>query len=153
MNISTSLLVITFIIVILFFEKPKLLASMVHNIKSIKSIIKNIIVIAPLIMFFINSEHILSKFNFKSKNIETKTFDDFEKIKKKKLRRVSEPTKKIVASSQKWKCSMCQNLLDYSYEIDHKIPLFKGGSNNIENLQALCPNCHRKKTMIDRINN
>ena len=32
-------------------------------------------------------------------------------------------------------------------EIDHKRPLSQGGEKYaLENLQALCPNCHRKKT-------
>ena len=32
---------------------------------------------------------------------------------------------------------MCHNLLDYSYEIDHNVPLFVGGTNHISNLHAL----------------
>ena len=40
----------------------------------------------------------------------------------------------------------------YSYEIDHHIPLFKGGTNDISNLQALCRNCHGRKTINDKLN-
>jgi 5-methylcytosine-specific restriction protein A len=64
-------------------------------------------------------------------------------------RKVSQIKKKIVASNQKWKCKSCGALLDYSYEVDHIIPLYKGGSNEIINLQALCRNCHGKKTIED----
>ena len=64
-------------------------------------------------------------------------------------RQVSQIHKKMVASNQKWKCRKCQNLLDYTYEIDHITPLYKGGSNDISNLQALCRNCHGKKTIRD----
>ena len=42
-------------------------------------------------------------------------------------------------------------MLDETYEIDHITPLYKGGTNDIINLQALCPNCHRKKTIMDMI--
>jgi purine-cytosine permease-like protein len=57
--------------------------------------------------------------------------------------------KKKIASNQKWKCKICHQLLDYTYEIDHIQPIFKGGTNNINNLQALCRNCHGKKTLDD----
>jgi 5-methylcytosine-specific restriction endonuclease McrA len=68
-----------------------------------------------------------------------------------KLRKVSEQLKKIVASKQKWGCKKCNNILEATYEIDHIIALEDGGSNNIDNLQALCRNCHGKKTMEDNI--
>ena len=68
-------------------------------------------------------------------------------------RRVSETIKKVVAANQKWHCNMCQNMLDASYEVDHKVPLYKGGDNNVNNLQALCRNCHGKKTIYDKMNN
>ena len=59
--------------------------------------------------------------------------------------------KKFVASNQKWKCSSCNELLDATYEIDHITPLYKGGTNEVSNLKALCRNCHGKKTLMDRI--
>ncbi len=66
-------------------------------------------------------------------------------------RNVSGYTKKTVAAEQQWHCAICGSLLDASYEIDHILPLYKGGTNAIENLQALCPNCHRRKTIQDSI--
>ena len=62
-------------------------------------------------------------------------------------RNVSNLKKKMVASNQKWKCVHCDTLLDYTYEIDHIIPISQGGSNDTDNLQALCPHCHRVKTL------
>lgn len=64
-------------------------------------------------------------------------------------RKVTPLQKKIVASDQRWKCKHCGQTLDYTYEVDHITPLYKGGSNNSQNLQALCRNCHGKKTIRD----
>jgi predicted restriction endonuclease len=66
-------------------------------------------------------------------------------------RNVSQLTKKIIASNQQWKCAICNNVMDYTYEIDHRTPLFKGGSNDINNLMALCRNCHGKKTILEKV--
>lgn len=64
-------------------------------------------------------------------------------------RKVTNLTKKRVASCQEWKCKLCNCLLDECFEIDHIICIKDGGSNEEINLQALCPNCHRKKTNTD----
>jgi 5-methylcytosine-specific restriction endonuclease McrA len=66
-------------------------------------------------------------------------------------RNLSESIKKKVAADQKWNCKKCQSILDATYEIDHIMPLYKGGSNDIINLQALCRNCHGNKTLEDKI--
>lgn len=60
---------------------------------------------------------------------------------------VSESKKKYVAARQEWKCGYCSSLLDETYEVDHKVDLQYGGTNHVTNLLAVCPNCHRKKTM------
>lgn len=61
-------------------------------------------------------------------------------------RSVSETKKKYVAYRQEWKCNDCQQQLDHTFEIDHKIRLEHGGDNDVSNLVALCRNCHGKKT-------
>ena len=66
-------------------------------------------------------------------------------------RLVSETTKKLVAAKQKWQCGLCHRTLDETYEIDHIVPLYRGGSNDVSNLMALDPICHRKKTNADRL--
>ncbi len=63
------------------------------------------------------------------------------------IRKVSESMKKQVAASQQWTCAACRAMLDATYEIDHIQRLEYGGSNELSNLQALCPNCHRHKTL------
>ena len=62
-------------------------------------------------------------------------------------RSVSETKKKYVASQQNWKCKKCKNMLSATFEIDHVIELNAGGSNHVSNLEALCRECHGKKTM------
>ena len=64
---------------------------------------------------------------------------------------VSESKKKYVAAQQQWKCDMCNSMLDATFEVDHKVELQFGGSNHVSNLAALCPNCHRKKTLQNNI--
>ncbi len=70
---------------------------------------------------------------------------------KKHKRNVSESKKKFIASNQKWKCAHCENLLDNTYEVDHIIALYKGGTNELNNLEALCRNCHGKKTFMEKM--
>ena len=80
-------------------------------------------------------------------------FDSVHKSKvnkNKQKRNVSELSKKIVASRQKWRCKKCKQLLDFTYEIDHIVPLYKGGGNELDNLRALCRNCHGRKSLIER---
>ena len=59
---------------------------------------------------------------------------------------VSETKKKYVAAQQDWGCGHCHIQLDHTYEIDHRIRLEYGGTNDVNNLIALCRNCHGKKT-------
>jgi hypothetical protein len=66
-------------------------------------------------------------------------------------RNVTNLMKKKVAADQKWVCAHCQETLDESYEVDHKLALYRGGTNEVENLVALCRNCHGKKTMAERL--
>ena len=66
-------------------------------------------------------------------------------------RKVSESTKKYVASKYDWKCNNCKSKLDYLYEIDHIVPLYAGGTNDTYNLQPLCKMCHKIKTSNDRL--
>ena len=69
----------------------------------------------------------------------------------KEKRNVTGLMKKKVAASQSWKCGNCAATLDETYEVDHKLALYKGGSNEPDNLVALCPHCHRKKTVEERL--
>ena len=66
-------------------------------------------------------------------------------------RSVSETKKKYVASQQHWKCGECHQQLNHTFEIDNRVRLEYGGGNNVENLVALCRNCHGEKTASENM--
>lgn len=66
-------------------------------------------------------------------------------------RSVSETKKKYVAAQQGWKCGKCSKQLPAWFEVDHKIRLEHGGSNHIDNLVALCRDCHGEKTAMENL--
>ena len=66
-------------------------------------------------------------------------------------RSVSETKKKFVSAQQGWKCHYCKQQLSAFYEVDHVVPLYKGGTNDITNLVSLCRECHSRKTAMDRM--
>ena len=66
-------------------------------------------------------------------------------------RSVSETKKKFVAARQNWRCGDCQKQLPAWFEVDHTIRLENGGSNHVDNLVALCRDCHGKKTAIENL--
>jgi 5-methylcytosine-specific restriction endonuclease McrA len=66
-------------------------------------------------------------------------------------RSVSETKKKYVAANQSWCCKHCKNQLNAWFEVDHVVKLEYGGSNNIDNLEALCRECHGKKTACENL--
>ena len=61
-----------------------------------------------------------------------------------------EPVRRKIAIRQDWMCTWCSKELE-EYDIDHIIPPRLGGTEAPENLQALCPGCHRKKTDQERM--
>jgi len=66
-------------------------------------------------------------------------------------RSVSETKKKFVASQQGWKCNECKEQLNAWFEVDHVIRLEYGGSNGVDNLVALCRECHGRKTAMENM--
>jgi hypothetical protein len=71
--------------------------------------------------------------------------------KKATKRSVSETKKKFVAARQNWRCENCTKQLPAWFEVDHKVRLEYGGSNHVDNLRALCRDCHGEKTAIENL--
>ena len=114
-------------------------------IPSIKwmNLFKNLWFILPILTMYLEKDSISKLFyNSNKKYTSNKVLRS----------RLNETKKKVVASSQQWSCKHCKQILDASYEIDHIIPLYKGGNNDLTNLQALCRNCHGQKTIYDKLN-
>ena len=67
-----------------------------------------------------------------------------------KRKSFTEPFRRKIAIRQDWKCANpdgeCIKLDLEEYDVDHIIPLHQGGTNRQDNLQAICPACHRRKT-------
>jgi len=77
--------------------------------------------------------------------------EQFDETSKRKL--FSEFEKQSIASSHDYKCVNCRaNLVERDFQIDHKIPISKGGKNSLENLQPLCLSCHKRKSASEKYN-
>ena len=90
--------------------------------------------------------------NRESRSVERVTSSGQSQIQGQKTKRsVSETKKKFVASRQNWKCGDCGEQLSAWFEVDHKIRLEYGGSNHVDNLVALCRECHGRKTTMENL--
>lgn len=63
---------------------------------------------------------------------------------------LNDENKKIIRDLYNNKCAICKLDSD-NFQYDHIIPLANGGSNNMDNFQLLCYDCHLEKT-IDETN-
>lgn len=75
-----------------------------------------------------------------------------EQPQKKKRKTIKTSVKNNVLTNQQFKCKRCRELLDLSHtHFDHIIPHSEGGSDEANNIVALCMNCHGDKTAEDRL--
>jgi hypothetical protein len=51
-----------------------------------------------------------------------------------------------IYDSQKGLCWWCGKPLDHKWQLDHRIALAKGGSNELDNLCCACPDCNARKS-------
>ena len=65
--------------------------------------------------------------------------------------RINNEQKTSIITNQNNLCPLCKNPLK-SYQIDHIRPLANGGTNEFQNLQALCPSCHKEKSIEEKLN-
>ena len=100
-----------------------------------------------------NSKDMISPFlsSYKDINNPQQSIQKINSPGKSTKRSVSETKKKYIASQQNWKCKHCQNQLSAWFEVDHKIRLEHGGTNEVNNLEALCRECHGKKTAMENL--
>lgn len=56
-----------------------------------------------------------------------------------------------IKNTQHNKCAMCRKSLRRNGEIDHIVPISRGGSNFSKNLQLLCRDCNRAKSARDPV--
>jgi len=112
---------------------------------SFMNVVKNYIHVLPIdrqskdmIKPFLGSDH-------------TRSIEKIQGSSRTHKRSVSETKKKYIASQQNWKCNHCQQQLTAWFEVDHITRLDQGGTNDVENLVALCRNCHGEKTSMENI--
>lgn len=62
-------------------------------------------------------------------------------------RKLPAALRRQVVAEQWALCDACHDPLEaVTAEIDHVVPVAVGGTDDRENLHALCPNCHARKT-------
>lgn len=63
--------------------------------------------------------------------------------------RLSQRQRRAVFTRAGWCCQACGRP-GWPLEVDNRVPLHLGGTSAADNLQALCPSCHRDKTRAER---
>ena len=57
-------------------------------------------------------------------------------------RKIKSSIRKEIVDKQSNKCRKCNNPLNQYFQIDHIVAIQFGGTDEMDNLQALCSNCH-----------
>lgn len=78
---------------------------------------------------------------------------DIQKFSKKIPKRALSRSMRVeIAYRQNYACRRCKLFpIPPNFEVDHIIELQDGGQDIASNLQALCPQCHREKTRLNRL--
>jgi 5-methylcytosine-specific restriction protein A len=151
---TAKIVLLIFILGVLLFINYKYNNIIIRTYNHFSGLSKTIVVFVSILSFIIPALCIDIPFLQKNEIPSFRTNRPMKIVKKhttKSIRNVPESVKKYVASNQYWKCKSCKNLLDETYEIDHIVALEDNGTNDLENLQALCRNCHGKKTARNNI--
>lgn len=93
----------------------------------------------------------LQKRNYGKLERKFKAFEVSPICKNRERGRAWQNKRKLAWQKAKGRCYICGALCEFSstdfgFELDHITPLFKGGSNRLENLGVACVECHAKKT-------
>ena len=85
-------------------------------------------------------------FFFPSFHWTRKRLQETEEKKMVARRRFTPRERSKVAFEQSYQCSACKVMLNPDWHLDHVIPLADGGTNERDNVQALCIACHTDKS-------
>jgi hypothetical protein len=55
---------------------------------------------------------------------------------------LSNKDKRILINQFNHQCAICNDQLEKKFQWDHKVPVAKNGTNDIDNYQPLCSDCH-----------
>ena len=107
-----------------------------------------VFVIAVLALCFASAHNDI---NASALSVLENTFSDSVDARGRAARKVTPFQKKVCAEKHGWRCACgCNKPLDASFEVDHIVPLSRGGTNHMSNLQPLRSSCHKLKTSIER---
>ena len=76
----------------------------------------------------------------------------FETLLRRKCRKnYSQAEERTILQQYGYKCALCDDELSKCdlCEFDHVVPLGKGGRDELGNIQSLCVQCHRTKTIAE----
>lgn len=60
-----------------------------------------------------------------------------------KRKTLHQKVRQMIAAKQEWKCKRCEKLFDEGgFDINHIIEVAAGGTNDTDNLEAVCKCCH-----------
>ncbi|MEY2196194.1 HNH endonuclease [Neobacillus sp. BF23-41] len=90
-------------------------------------------------------QHLSSFFNYSLSRNFTRFAWDYYNLNTSSIRNPEIKKKFLRMQENKMKCRHCCTR-NGEFEVDHKIPLSKGGKDEISNLQILCKKCNRKKS-------
>ena len=147
---TAKIVLLVFILGILLFINYKYNNIIIRAYNQFTGLSKTIVVFVSIVSFILPALYIDIPF-LQKKEIPSFKMNRPQLTTTKSIRNVPESVKKYVAANQYWKCKGCKNLFDETYEIDHIVALEDNGTNDLDNLQALCRNCHGKKTARNNI--
>ena len=58
-------------------------------------------------------------------------------------------TRELIRNKQENKCKQCTHELTPYFHLDHEVAMRFGGNHDIDNLQALCAECHTRKSTLE----
>jgi 5-methylcytosine-specific restriction endonuclease McrA len=70
---------------------------------------------------------------------------------KQRKRSFRDAHRRMVGARQEWKCARCSIVLPSAFQVDHVVPLWRGGVDCVDNAEALCATCHAQKTQREEI--